>query len=167
MVQLSSDEDVVAEEWQHIFMQFDSGGDLLGIRVNNQALKTSALTTVVQQSTIGLEIGSYLGGNFWDGSIDSVMCGCEAAGMTSSFADIAAALYNGGKGLKYADLTAANKTAYGLVEAWDMEDDTTGEHASVALTENGSITIGGAEGVNYISGLVGCWAQTRVATATT
>jgi len=157
---------IVEETWQQVFLQFDSSGNLLGIRVNNGALETTALGEVFQ-GTGGLTIGGFTGGsNYFHGRLDAVMMGTAAHGFADSgdftFTKVAELLYNNGYGVKHDDLSTAQKDGIGLVDMWDMETNFTSKVNSIALNENGGIASGAVDGVGYSAGLVATWENQAV-----
>ncbi len=153
---------MVAENWYHLFFWYDATNDEISSYVNGVLTSATSHTSGMYQPASGadLEIGSNAGGSsHFDGRIDAVMMGCAAQGMTETFANIAAALFNDGYGIKYDDISAAQKTAWGLVETFDMDSHGAtafdGRHNSIALTNNGSLTEGDVNGAGYSAGVPG------------
>lgn len=144
---------IVQDVWAHLFLQFESAGGLLDIRVNNGELDSEPLAGMFQGTTASVKIGDDGDSSHWfQGGIDHVMMGTAAAGMTDSFSSIAAALYNNGTGMNYGGLTPAQRSSFGLVDGWDMEDNFTSKANSIELNNHGDLTAEGTEqGVGYVT----------------
>ncbi len=131
--------------WYFVMWYHDSVADVIGISVNGGAFDTVALVGGIfdssAQFTLGAENGTT---DFWNGRIDSVAFGKNPVGGIAALATtIRDSLYNGGLGKTYADLTTAEKTAWGLVSFWNL-DEATGNradsHGSNTLTSNNGVT---------------------------
>lgn len=143
--------------WYLVVCYYDTGGTM-GISVNGGAFDTTA---VAFSPTSG-------GGNFvlgqdglllngWPGRIDSVSFSRPTSATATRAASIASAMYNGGLGAKYSQVSVAAN--WGLMHWWDNEE-SSGSHVNKVTTgqdlvNTGSITRLG--GVNYLPGLVSKW----------
>jgi hypothetical protein len=93
--------------------------------------------------TVGCWINSGTASNPLNGTVDQLCFGSSPAGGIASARDaISGALYNGGSGLSYANLTPAQKASWGLVSFWELNK-TSGtradSHGSNDLSEIGTV----------------------------
>jgi hypothetical protein len=121
----------------------DSAGNLLGIRANNGTANTAATSGRVPTDTTGnLNISSRTGtANFWDGLIDFAAFGKPPGAIASIIDTISARLWNGGNFISYSHLTAAEKTDWGLVSWWEMDEVSDGSGAVNRADSHGSNTL--------------------------
>lgn len=88
--------------WMFVVVWHDAANDQIGIQVNNGTADTTAHSTGVLDSTSGLEVGAFGGGqSSWDGLIDEF--GFWKKVLTS---DEKTWLYNSGNGRSYANIVA-------------------------------------------------------------
>lgn len=139
--------------WHNVSLYHESGVGL-GLIIDGLAVQTTAHTTGVVQKVIETRISSVSGGS-WDGALGPITFCAEAAGMTDSFQAIHDYLRNSGVGRSYHQISTAKKASMGLVEAFDLSDSLTGQHAGIALTNNGTLDPGDVDGPPYRIGTHG------------
>jgi hypothetical protein len=104
-------------QWIFVVVWLDSSAGTINIQINDGTVDSIASATA-GNGTANFRIGNWQrDGSFMDGRIDSV--GFWKRTLTASEKT---ALYNGGRGLHYLDLTTSQKNA--LVSWWDFEIDT-------------------------------------------
>jgi hypothetical protein len=128
--------------WLFLMVYHDATNNLIGISVNGGAFNTAAHTGGVFTNNSALTLGNdaLAGTGFWNGRMAGV---CFGKSNTETFANIRDALYNGGTGLDLADVTAAQRTAWGAISAWPMREES-GTRADIwssnTLTDNNTVT---------------------------
>lgn len=127
-------------QWYFLVVQHDSVADTIGISGNNGTFNTTAWANGTQDTAHGLAIGSQTTGNVstWDGLMDSV--GFWKRVLTA--AELTA-LYNGGVGMAYRDLTTAMKTT--LISWWNFDGTFNDSHGTNHLTNNAGVSFAGGK----------------------
>jgi len=150
---------LTAGTWNFFIGWHDSVNNTVNIKVNNGTTQSSAHTTGVFDGTAALELGRFATSNYLGGRLDSVAFGkSPSGGIASVISAINTSLFNNGRGKKYADLTAAEKSDWGLVSWWNLDESSgnrSDSHGSNTLTDNNTVTQ--AQGVNYVEGVVSLW----------
>lgn len=131
--------------WYHYFCYYDSVNDLAGVILNATTAETASsagpLASGAGQFTVG---GDTVGGRYHNGRMGNVAFGkSPGAGIASLASTIASALYNSGNGARYADISSANRTAWGLVSWWELDENSgtrADKHGSNTLTDNNTVT---------------------------
>jgi hypothetical protein len=143
-VSLLSPSPAVTGTWYFLMWYHDPVANTIGISVNGGAFTTAAHTTGVFVGAAAFQMGgrNSTPTEFWDGKIDSVAFGKSVTGgfATTTPATIRDALYAAGVGVAYSQLSAAQKTAWGLVSWWEFETLTTDSHGTNTLTNNNAVT---------------------------
>jgi hypothetical protein len=132
--------------WYHLLMYHDSVNDVVGIRVNGG---TPVTVTTGGKTPLGSTAEFRVGGreispeSHVDGRIDSVAFGkSPPGGIASILSTLTSRLYNGGSGLVYDDLSGDEKTAWGLVSWWNLDElsgNRNDSHGTNHLTSNNSV----------------------------
>jgi hypothetical protein len=107
--------------------------------VTTNSYSAGVFSTGVADLKFGGKAGSYM-----DGRLASIVATYNPPGgfATTSAATIAAALYNSGKGLRPSEITAAQRTAWGVVSGWlDNGSLTADAIGSNTLTNNNTVTL--------------------------
>lgn len=133
--------------WQFVVAYHDPVANEIGISLNGGAFTTASYSTGVFIGTSTLILGSRVGASYLNGLMDSwVYCKNIVGGFaTTSAATIAAALYNGGNGLKPSQITPTQRTAWGVVSGWldNAQSSLTADAiGSNTLTNNNTVTVG-------------------------
>lgn len=136
--------------WGWVLAEWD--GTNMAVSLNNGTPVSGTFAGPIKNGTATLEIGSYNGGNEkFTGRLDQALIMVGRNFTTGE----KAAIFNNGKGVKFADLSSTVKTDAQLISCWDFDRvlgiaaDSKGTNT---LTNNGTITFG--QGVNYIAGTV-------------
>ncbi len=129
--------------WNFVLAWYNHAAKTLNIQVNNGAVDSAPLVGPVDSGPAQFQIGNREGASaYWDGKIDSVAFGKNPPdGIGGTIAAIGSRLDNSGSGRIYRDLTAADKTAWGLVSWWDLDEPTglaTDRHGANHLTASPS-----------------------------
>lgn len=132
--------------WYFLLAWHDSVNDVIRIRVNNGATDSAASAAGVLDTTAAFRLGTRYSTPelFWDGRIDQFAFGKNpVGGVDGLISTISTRLYNSGAGIRYADLTGAEKTDWGLVSFWELEE-ATGQrddsHGTNHLTDINTVT---------------------------
>lgn len=126
--------------WWFAMWYHDAVNNLLAITRNNAAFLTTAFAGGIFDSAAEFAVGSFGGANYMNGLIDSACIGKSPVGGIAGLATtIRDSLYNSGNGKKYSDLTASEKTDWGLISFWDL-DGVNDAHGSNHLTNNNGVT---------------------------
>ncbi|HYE80425.1 MAG TPA: LamG-like jellyroll fold domain-containing protein [bacterium] len=130
--------------WHLLLAWYDSVNQTINIRVDNGTVYSKPYTHPGTTNTSALQVGRRSDGFYHDGRMDSLaLFKSPPGGIAAIIATISSRLYNSGSGLTYADLTAAERTDWGLIEWWDMDalsGNETGAHAGLVLTDNNTVT---------------------------
>ncbi len=130
--------------WVHVFGWSDSVADVAGVAVNGQADSVAWATGVFATGTAAVRIGNREDSSIpLGGSIATVAWGKNPVGgfAVTPAATIAAALYNGGAGLRPSLISAGQRTAWGVVSGW-LDTTLTGDViGSNTLTNNNGVTL--------------------------
>lgn len=120
------DATVIQPDTPHLAILYhDHVNDVLGLSLDGAAPITTATGGKVPNDLAGtLRIGARAASsNVWNGAIDSVAFAKDPpGGMAALVASLPARWWNGGSGLPYAAITADEKTAWGLISYWGMEE---------------------------------------------
>lgn len=117
-------------QWNFYFAYYDAANAQISLRMNDLAWATpvahaGGIATNLAPLTVGCWINSGVANSPLNGSIDQLCFGKSPAGGIASARDtISASLYNAGSGLGYSDLSVAQKTDWGLVSFWEMDERT-------------------------------------------
>lgn len=161
IVQASS---YTANAWNFVMWYVNKTAKTLNISLNGGSFVSQTYTGIPITGNAELRIGFEHSGAiiYYDGAIDSCLLAKPADGYLASNATaIRDYLYNSGSGRVYADLSSTQKTSWGLVSWWDL-DETTGtrndSHGTNHLTASVSsptkasgIAVGKAANGNPIS----------------
>lgn len=134
--------------WCFVLCYHDSVNNTINISVNGGAFNSTVCTTGIFDSTAMFALGrpGNYNGDYHDGRLDSVAFGkSPPGGIAGVIAAISTSLYNAGAGKTYADLTAAEKTAWGLVSFWNLNESSgnrADSHGTNTLTSNNGVTSG-------------------------
>lgn len=126
--------------WYH-----DAANNQIGISVNGGAFDTASYSGDFFAGSAPLTIGSLDGASqFWNGRIDEVAFGKSPPGGIAALATtIRDALYNGGDPIGVRDISAAQRTAWGGVSAWPLNE-ASGTRSDIwgsnHLTDNNTVT---------------------------
>lgn len=134
--------------WKFFIAYHDSVNDLIGVSVNGGAFTTAATGGITPNSATSapfrLGARATVAALFWDGRQDSMCVGNAPVGGIAGLATtIRDSLYNAGAGKCYSDLTDAEKTAWGLVSFWNLDEISgtrSDAHGSNHLTDNNTVT---------------------------
>jgi hypothetical protein len=133
--------------WAHVLVWHDSINNTINIRLNNGTPVSLSWAGGVQTNDFEFGLGGSGAMTGWNGGIDSVMFGKNPpGGIASIISNIASSLYNSGAGKTYADLTASEKSAWGLVSAFDFPHSGAigvDSHGGNDLTNNGVTSVAG------------------------
>lgn len=99
--------------WYHMFAYIEHGVEV-GISISGSSFVTAAFTSSLHASTTAaFEIGSRGDQDAtWDGRISNASIGAPPS--TPTWVDLKNAMYNSGQGLRWNEITDAQKTAWGL-----------------------------------------------------
>lgn len=163
--------------WYQLLGWHDSVNDTVNICVNGGATDSTATGGGTPDATASdFCIGSFHNKALpHDGRADSCAIG-TVSGIAGVIAAMKTSLYNSGAGKVYADLTTAEKTAWGLTSWWDLNEETGTRYdahgtnhltaSTTALisgaTLNGNFETAGAGGADVF----GSWTETVAGTAT-
>lgn len=126
----------------------DTATGTINIRINNgtTASLSTAVYAPVATGAFTLGARTYAGAqSYLNGNLASVAFGkSPPGGIASVISTISSRLYASAAGIVYADLTAQEKTAWGLVSWWDLVRSgvVTDSHGSNHLTNNNGVTFG-------------------------
>lgn len=172
--QVDSATTLTASTWAFVIAYHDSVNDTVNISVNGSAFASATTAGVSPNAlTAPLNFGTYNngGGDFWNGRLASWAFGKSPPGGIAAIATtIRDRLYASGAGIVYADTTAAERTAWGLVSWWDLVRSGvfTDSHGTNNLTNNNGVTFGAglprsrAGDTDPISAWVDRWQGTTV-----
>ena len=137
--------------WHHVVFYHDSVSNEVGIAVNGGNFNTTATTGVPGDGTAEFQIGRGQSLRM-DGRINLAAWGKNPVGGVSGVKNaIKTSLYNSGLGKYYISLTSSEKTDWGLVSYWNL-DEASGSradsHGSNTLTDNNSTGSGVGVGCN-------------------
>lgn len=126
--------------WLFLVAQHDSTADTIGVSVNNGTFNTAAWANGTQDTAHTLTLGAQTSGAVspFDGLLDSV--GFWKRVLTA--AEIAA-LYKGGVGMAYRDLTTDMKTS--LISWWNFDGTFNDSHGTNNLTNNNGVSFTGGK----------------------
>lgn len=130
----------------------DSVNNTLNIRINGGSVNSVAFTTGIHNSTSPLTVGCTLSSGtptgLVDGTIDNLFLGkSPPGGIAAVISDIQTTLYNGGAGVGYDALSSTQKTDWGLVSCWELDEYSAGSgavtrndrHGTNHLTDNNTV----------------------------
>lgn len=140
------------DTWHFLLGWHDSVNNTINLRAGTTAAASTAHSTGTKNSTARFQIGVAQDIAFYfGGRADCVAFGkSPVGGIAGVVSALHASLYNGGAGKTYASLTAAEKTAWGLVSWWDLEEASgtrSDAHGTNPLTPAGSTMPGNATGL--------------------
>jgi len=116
---------ISASAWHFVMWYHDATNNLIALSINGGAFVTTAHTAGIFNGTAPFELGRYNSVGHLDGRMDSACFGkSPSGGMAARATEIRDALYNGGSGRVYADLTATQKSDWGLVSWWNLNEST-------------------------------------------
>ena len=105
--------------WRFVMGYYDQTAGRMGISVDGAAFQTMDVIGAPFTGTAPLDFGTNNASYPHDGRLDQVALG---KAPSASFDQIRDALYNGGSGRTYNQLTSSQKTDFGLVSFWEMEE---------------------------------------------
>jgi hypothetical protein len=147
--------------WQFVFAYHDSVNNTVNISVNGGPFDSASHSTGIFNSTSNFHIGAFISGGapaaFFDGRIDGACFGKSPPGGIAAIATtIRDTLFNSGRGLKAAGVTSQQRTDWGGVSFWNLEE-SSGNAAdswgSNTLTPSASRPTR-TQGVAYYEGIV-------------
>lgn len=146
--QVNSVDTLSLNVWHYVFIYHDSTGNEVGVSIDDNAFVTAATSGAAGVSTANFYFGNSAT-NSWDGRMDEAALGQSPPGgfSTTPPASIRNALYNGGAGKRYVQLTSVQKTAWGLVSYYgfdEMSGTRVDSHGSNDLSDEN--TVGHADG---------------------
>lgn len=140
---------VSAGVWSFVFAYYDAVNNLLSIRVNGGSFVTpvsgpGGVAVNMAPLTISQRLNNGSPADPFGGSMDQLCFGASPVGGIANVRNtIADALYNGGSGIAYNQLSTSQKSDWGLVSFWEM-DELSGSrgdsHGANTLTVNGTLT---------------------------
>lgn len=127
--------------WAFVLAWYDSALQTINISINNGSPASTAWTGGTWDSTNALNIGRQ-NAYYHNGKLSCVCFGkSPVGGMSGAVSSIATALYNNGNGLQPSKITAAQRTAWGVVSGWiDAGSLTADQIGSNTLTNNNTVT---------------------------
>lgn len=133
-------------EWHMVFAYYQASGNTLAISYDDGDFSNNSVASPTPNiSTTPFTVGARLFTGFedyWDGRIDSVAFGKEPS---ATFTEIRDTLWNGGSGLTYQSLSTQDKTDFGLISFWNL-DETSGirfdSHSDNDLAPSGAVGVG-------------------------
>jgi len=134
-----------AGQWYHLFVWHDPTANTANLMVDG-VLKTSNSYTagLAVATSVDFNVGYHnQTGNYGSHRIDAVVVGKTPTSITSLASTISAALYNSGNGKSISSLTAQQKSDWGVLHGYDLEE-TSGTRADAIgshdLTDNNTVT---------------------------
>lgn len=109
-------------QWYFLFGWYDAGAGVVGCRVDDGAPVTAASAGLYQNADDALTVGAGAAAaptQAIDGRIAEPFL---LKAPTASVATVQAALYNGGQGVGYGDLSSGQKADFGLVSWWPLRE---------------------------------------------
>jgi len=144
--------------YMNIMAYHDAVNNQVGISINGGTFDTAATTGAASDSAGAFEIGRGQG-LYHNGRIDSAVFGKSPSGGISAIKTaIRDSFYNSGLGKQYNDITSSEKTDWGMVSWWDLDEESgtrRDAHGTNHLTDNNTVTTApGIEGalardINY------------------
>ncbi|WP_158633542.1 LamG-like jellyroll fold domain-containing protein [Tautonia sociabilis] len=138
--------------WMFLMAYHDATADRIGISVNGGAFDTTAFSGGIWIGAAPLTLGAFgSGAGRLDGQLDQVCLGkAPTGGIGSAAATIRDALYNGGAGLPYSGISAAQRAAWGMVAGWTLDEPSGNRRDSI-----GSTTLVDTASTPGVDGIVG------------
>lgn len=133
--------------WYFVLAWHDSVNNTINIKVNNGTTQSTAHTTGVFNGTAATAIGAHDINTtplyFLNGRMDSWCFGKNpVGGIAGLISALNTSLYNGGAGKTYAQLSASEKTNWGLVAFYNLAENAgsnaTDAYAGLTFTASGS-----------------------------
>lgn len=129
--------------WTFLLGYYDSGTQRVYLSKDGAAFSSTAVVTPPIASGTEFHIGEYVA-NYMDGRLDSIAYGKSPSGGIAGIINaIRDSLYNSGNGKAYSDLMAQEKTDWGLVSFWNL-DELSGtrndDYGTNHLTDNNTVT---------------------------
>ena len=145
-VGLANDGTVLAvNTWYFVLCWHDSVNDQVRIKVNNGNTNSASFSAGVNAATdSAFSIGrsNLSSSTYTSGRVDSVCFGkSPVGGVNGIITTINSRLYNSGAGVSYSTLTTQEKTDWGLVSFWNLEETSStrnDSHGSNNLSASGS-----------------------------
>lgn len=110
--------------WYHTLVWFDNTAKLAWISVNNSTPQSVSVPNGIVASSAIFRLGGGNWNGFHDGRLDSVAYGKNpVGGINAVISDIRSTLYGGGTGCTSAGVTSAQKTAWGGVSFYDLNEE--------------------------------------------
>lgn len=139
-----------ANTWWFVCCWHDPTLNTINIRVNHGTPTSAAHSVGTRDGTAPFEIGRDFASRYWDGRIDHVAYGKTPADIGLVIDDISSRFYGGGTGLPYNDITSTEKTDWGLIELWNLDEisdgsgavNRVGSHAGTVLTDTNTTPSG-------------------------
>lgn len=139
--------------WYFIFAWHDSVSNTVNIQVNNGTVDSSSYSSGIYDGIAEFQIGKYVSADaYLDGRLQHIAYFKNPpSGIAGVISTISSTLYNSGAGVSYENITSAQKTAWGLVSWWKLNEKDgarVDSHGSNHLTDNNTVTeaIGKVEG---------------------
>lgn len=148
-------------EWHFFLGWYDATANTVNCVIDNGMVGTpGSLSGGAFVGTSDFRIGAHIGtggvaSEFWDGRIGPVAVGkTPVGGIAGVISDIQSRLYNSEDGLDYDALTSQEKTDWGLVAWWDLQ-----EKGTARSDREGSNTLSDNNGVGVAVGKVQALAE--------
>jgi hypothetical protein len=112
--------------WYFVLAYHDATANTIGISVNGGAFDTTSISGGARDGTSVFSVGGRSttpADSFLGGTLDSLFF-AKPSSIGSLTSTIASRLYNSGSGLCYPQLSEAEKTSWGLVSFWCMNEET-------------------------------------------
>lgn len=119
--------------WYFVLCWHDSVNNTINIKVNGGTTNSVSYSTGIYPSTADFEIARVSSGSYLDGKLDSLFFG-KITGLAGLISSIDTRYYNSGNGISYSDLTTSEKTTFGLVSWWDLDNSGTDQNSGIDLT---------------------------------
>jgi hypothetical protein len=139
-------------EWDFVLAWYDAAADQMRIRVNHGDTLSAAHASGAFVSDSPFMVGrAVLTTAYFDGSIDELLVAKQPVGGIAGVIDgISEALYNGGAGLPWSQISSADRTAWGLTASYAMDGTGTTEENRLGFPAIGSTTNAPAPGAGHV-----------------
>lgn len=134
--------------WYFSLIWHDSVNNTINIRVDTESAQSVPYSGGIFDGNAPFRISGIVGTQYWNGGAYSVCCGKNpVGGVAAQISDIYTTLYNGGAGVTPSGVTAAQRTAWGGVSFWYLNEAFNTRYDAWAandLTASTTIIISGA-----------------------
>lgn len=113
--------------WYYWLVWNDATNKTINVRLNNGTVFSTTYTGTGQDGTAPFRLGATVRNGapeaFLNGRLDEVSFGKNPpGGVAGVISTISSTLYNSGSGLLFSDTDASQKTAWGAVSAWNLDE---------------------------------------------